>query len=70
MSDQPMTHADWLRAIAAWAPEHADRLQDAATRIDRLQEALEELGESSDTCVGYDLGRRCSYCQCEGKNMD
>lgn len=36
MNDQPMTHADWLRAIAAWAPDHAEQLQEAADEFEFL----------------------------------
>jgi hypothetical protein len=38
-------------------------------RIAALEEMLEHTGCMADICVGPTIGRRCRYCECDGKNL-
>lgn len=39
------------------------------SEIKRLKKALESTGEAGGVCVGNEIGRRCSYCRCDGRNL-
>src|SRR3546814_11137912 len=39
-------------------------------QIEELKNELEWIGGIANVCVGKKIGRRCSYCECDGKNLE
>jgi hypothetical protein len=57
---------DKPRTVTLNATDEISRL---TARVAELEARVEQLGEQADTCVGNDIGRRCSYCRCDGRNL-
>ena len=45
----------------------AVHFEEAANSIEMLESRVECLGEIANVCVYEEIGRICSYCQCERK---
>lgn len=66
--DDLPTLADWERMLTNTAQLN-QACRDLTDELTRLRGSLESIGEQSNICVGKDLGRRCRYCQCGGRNL-